>query len=224
MNIESAQRDMRALGVYGGAIDGLWGPLCEAGYQQVLSAARSVLEKTLHPAAGGRTALAWGQKVDAAFREKVRSICARLGIRDPDWLMACIAFETGERFSPDVVNGAGSGATGLIQFMPRTARGLGTTTRALAKMSAVEQLDFVERYFQPYKGRLKNLGDLYMAILWPAGIGKDSSWELWARESREITYFQNRGLDANRDGVITRGEAVAKIEEKLERGRESFRG
>ena len=32
-----------------------------------------------------------------------------------------------------VKNAAGSGATGLIQFMPRTAQGLGTTTAKLAK-------------------------------------------------------------------------------------------
>ena len=41
------------------------------------------------------------------------------------------------------------GATGLIQFLPSTARGLGTTTDALAGMSSVEQLNYVEKYFDP---------------------------------------------------------------------------
>lgn len=224
MDIKRIQRDMQAIGVYDGAIDGLWGPKSEAGYKRITSVAGSVLKKEVPVRPNDRNALAWGKKVDVEFKRRVHEVCQDLGIRDPDWLMACIAFESGESFAPDVVNGAGSGATGLIQFMPRTARGLGTTTQALAQMSAVEQLDYVKAYFQPYKGRLKNLGDLYMAILWPAGIGEADDWELWARDTREITYFQNRGLDANRNGAITRGEAVAKVDAKLRRGRQFYHG
>lgn len=224
MDIKRLQRDMQALGAYDGAIDGLWGPKSDAGYRRIMSVAGSVLKMEAPVPPNDRYALAWGKKVSPEFKRRVHEVCRNLGIRDPDWLMACMAFETGESFAPDVVNGAGSGATGLIQFMPRTARGLGTTTDALAQMDAVEQLDYVERYFQPYKGRLKNLGDMYMAILWPAGIGKPDDWELWARESREITYMQNRGLDANRNGVITRGEAVAKVDAKLRRGRQFYHG
>jgi hypothetical protein len=59
--------------------------------------------------------------------------------------MAAMAFETGGSFSPAVPNKAGSGAVGLIQFMPSTAKGLGTSTEALKKMSAVQQLDFVKK-------------------------------------------------------------------------------
>jgi hypothetical protein len=58
--------------------------------------------------------------------------------------MAAMAFETGETFSPSIKNKA-SGATGLIQFMRSTAKGSGTTTAALAEMTAVDQLDFVEK-------------------------------------------------------------------------------
>lgn len=35
--------------------------------------------------------------------------------------MACMAFETGETFSPNEPNKADSGAVGLIQFMPKVA-------------------------------------------------------------------------------------------------------
>ena len=101
----------------------------------------------------------------------VSPIAGRLGVPADD-LMACMAWETGRTFNPAVRNMAGSGATGLIQFMPSTARALGTTTDALAAMSAERQLDYVEAYFQPYRGRLRDLGDLYMAILWPRGIGQ----------------------------------------------------
>ena len=145
------------------------------------------------------------------------SLCDRLGI-EPDHMMACMAFESGETFSPSIYNAAGSGAVGLIQFMPATARGLGTATGNLAALSAVEQLDWVEKYFQPYKGRLKTLSDVYMAILWPAAIGKPESSPLWAQSERPTTYRQNSGLDANKDGVITKAEAASKVQAKLERG------
>lgn len=133
--------------------------------------------------------------------------------------MACMAFESGETFSPSIYNAAGSGAVGLIQFMPSTARALGTAPGNLAALSAVDQLDWVEKYFQPYKGRLKTLSDVYMAILWPAAVGKPESSPLWSQAERPTTYRQNAGLDANKDGVITKAEAASKVQSKLERGR-----
>src|SRR3546814_4426455 len=68
-------------------------------------------------------------------------MAARLGTK-PEYLMAVMSFETGGSFSPAQANNAGSGATGLIQFMPNTAAGLGTSTAALAQMSSVEQLQY----------------------------------------------------------------------------------
>lgn len=100
---------------------------------------------------------------------------------------------------------------GLIQFMPATARGLGTTTQALSKMTALEQLEYVHAYFKPYRNRLKNIGDYYMAILWPRGVGKDDNYVLWSKDARPTTYRQNAGLDVNKDGVITRRECLSKI-------------
>ena len=161
--------------------------------------------------------LAWGAKVSSEFRRRVRDLCDDLEI-NPDHLMACIAFESAETFRPDIRNGAGSGATGLIQFMPATAKGLGTSTDELAAMTAVEQLEFVRRYFRPYRGKLSTLADVYMAILWPRGIGKPADWVLWDSETRPTTYRQNAGLDLNRDGVITKAEAAAKVRDKLEKG------
>lgn len=155
-------------------------------------------------------ALAWGAKVSPEFRDKVRAISVRLGC-DPSDLMTCMAWETARTFSPSKKNMAGSGAVGLIQFMPATAQSLGTSTDALARMTAVQQLDWVEKYFQPYKGRLHNLADLYMAILWPVAVGKPMEYVLWDQKHRPTTYRQNAGLDLNKDGVITKAECAAKL-------------
>jgi DNA repair photolyase len=158
--------------------------------------------------------IVWGKKVSRQFRAKVVKICDNLGI-EVNWLMPCIAFETGETFSASVKNAAGSGATGLIQFMPSTAKSLGITTEALSQMSAVQQLDYVEKYFLPYKGRIKSLEDCYMAILWPAAVGKPVSYVLFDKGKR---YLQNRGLDVNKDGKITKAECSLKIWQKFEKG------
>jgi hypothetical protein len=161
--------------------------------------------------------IAWGRRVSEEFRRRMIDIAIDLDI-PVDYLMACIAWESGRTFRPDMKNMAGSGATGLIQFMPKTARALGTTTESLAKMSAEDQLFYVHKYFAPYRGKLKTLEDVYMAILWPAAIGKPYDYVLFNRLSKPTTYRQNAGLDYNKDGNITKWEACAKVRAELDRG------
>lgn len=158
--------------------------------------------------------IAWGAKVSPLFKERVLWIEKDLGV-NADYLMACMAWESGESFSPSKKNMAGSGATGLIQFMPSTARALGTTTAALAKMTAEDQLNYVWKYFAPFRGRLNNLGDVYMAILWPKGVGKSDSYVVF---DSGVAYRQNAGLDINKDGDVTRGECLTKVKDKLSKG------
>lgn len=161
-----------------------------------------------------KAAIAWGRKVSTAFKEEVIILCAGLEC-DPSHLMAAMAFETGETFSPSKRNPQ-SGATGLIQFVPRTARALGTSTDALARMTAMEQLAFVGKYFLPYREKMRTLSDVYMAILWPRAIGKPEASVLFAAPA--TTYEQNKGLDVNRDGEVTKGEAASKVQRMLDKG------
>jgi len=158
--------------------------------------------------------IAWGKKVGGPFKAKVIQISGGLGC-DPSHLMAAMAFETGESFSPSIRNKM-SGATGLIQFMPKTAASLGTTIDALAAMSAVDQLDFVRKYLNPFKNRMKTLSDVYMTILFPVAVGKPEAQVLFKKPSK--TYEQNSGLDVNKDGQVTKGEAAAKVQAKLSKG------
>ena len=158
--------------------------------------------------------LAWGRKVGAPFARKVIALAEQLQC-DPNHLMAAMAFETGETFSPSVLNRV-SGATGLIQFMPATARSMGTTTDALAVLSAEEQLDYVARYFAPYAGRLRSLADVYMVILWPRAVAKPDSYVLFKGTSK--AYAQNRGLDIDLDKQVTKAEAATKVRDKLTKG------
>lgn len=164
--------------------------------------------------------LVWGAKVNQAFRAKVREIGKRQNI-DPNWLMATMAFETGNSFLPYEKN-SGSGATGLIQFTKSTATSLGTSTTKLARMSAVEQLDWVEKYFEPYRGKIHNLGDTYMAVFAPIGIGKSDSTVLYTSPS--VAYNQNAGLDKQRKGYITRGDCIVRVNAAFKTGQQYAAG
>lgn len=134
-----------------------------------------------------------------AFTDKVQWIADQIDV-NPDWLMAVMNKETGGTFSPSIKNPTSS-ASGLIQFMADTAKGLGTTTAALRKMSAVDQLSYVYKYFKPFAGKLHSYADTYLAVFYPAGLNKSDSWKFpnWV-------YSANRGLDLNKDRIVTIGE------------------
>jgi hypothetical protein len=161
--------------------------------------------------------IAFGSKVSPVFKERVLWIADSLGCQ-PSWLMACMAWEDAETFHSGTKNAAGSGAVGLIQFMPSTAKSLGTTTDALVAMTPEDQLRYVYQYFLPYSGRLSNLGDVYMAILWPKAVGKTDDYVIFDRSSAPTAFKQNAGLDGNRNGLVTRGECVSRVSDKLTKG------
>ena len=162
----------------------------------------------------------WGKRVPYPLMMRTIRLCENLGWL-PDWkeapgaVLTCEAFETGEEFSAKTANRAGSGATGLIQFMPKTAEALGTTTEALAAMTEIEQMDYVEAYLRPYARRIHNLDDLYMAILWPAACGAPDDYVLRMSPN---AYRLNSGLDRNKDGKITKAEACQLVREKWQKG------
>jgi peptidoglycan hydrolase-like protein with peptidoglycan-binding domain len=151
-------------------------------------------------------------KTTQAFRDKVLQMAGRLEV-NPNFMLAVMSFESAGTFSPSILNAAGSGAVGLIQFMPATARALGTTSPALAAMTAEAQLDFVEKYFRPFKGRLTTIEDTYMAVLLPKAVGKGSNFVLFERPS--VAFNQNRGLDIDGDGRVTVFDASFKVRELL---------
>ncbi|PAA08909.1 hypothetical protein CJU78_09425 [Pseudomonas fragi] len=167
----------------------------------------------------GNGKLIWGARVSEAFRAKVVSIAKNLSV-DPNWLMAVMGFETGYTFSPAARN-PGSSATGLIQFLQASAVGLETTTARLARMTAVEQLDYVEKYYKSVAaGRVRNLGDAYLAVLFPPGVGRPDTYVMWQRDSGpyQREYAANSGLDRDKKGYITRGDAVSVVNESYREG------
>ena len=152
--------------------------------------------------------------VTPEFIRGVEAMAGRIGTR-PEYLLAVMSFETGGSFSPGVRNAAGSGATGLIQFMPATARELGTSTEALARMSATEQLEYVERYFarRSDPGDLNTLEGVYTTVLY-GSPRPDPASTLFS--SGTAAYRMNAPLDLDRDGRITAGEATSFVRNRID--------
>lgn len=162
----------------------------------------------------GNTAKEADMPTTKTFNTKVADIAKDLGA-DPAHLLQVMNFETGGELSSTTTNKAGSGATGLIQFLPTTAKALtGADTKEaaikiLSDMTPTEQLDYVKKYLEPFKGKLNSLDDVYMAVLYPKAVGKGSDYALFKEGT--TAYWQNRGLDVNRDGIITKAEATSKV-------------
>lgn len=144
--------------------------------------------------------------------------CGKLNWPDTHigYLAACIAFETGETFSPTIRNAAGSGAIGLIQFMPATARALGTSVAELSHLDFIRQMMYVAKYFQPYAARIRTLSDMYLAILMPRYIGATLDTKVFVTPS--VEYRQNSGLDKNKDGYVTVREICSKVQAMYDKG------
>jgi hypothetical protein len=140
------------------------------------------------------------------FENKVREVSSYLGI-PPEWLMQLMYTES--RVSPyakNIQNGKII-AVGLIQFTSKTAQGLGTSHNALLQMSAIQQLEYVRKYFKNYKGKIKSYEDLYEINFFPLMMGKPDNWVLQAPGmSAALIAAQNKGIDFNKDSKITAGE------------------
>jgi peptidoglycan hydrolase-like protein with peptidoglycan-binding domain len=149
---------------------------------------------------------------DPDFNKKLEKVSAQLGVRSSD-LIAVMKQESGVK--PDAVNKQ-SGATGLIQFMPKTAAALGTTTADLVKMTAVEQLDYVYKYFKMVGLKPgSDLQTIYMAVFMPAAMNKGPDHVLGQRGAPGFSgkvYDQNSGLDRNKDGYITVADASQSVQ------------
>lgn len=148
----------------------------------------------------------------ADFIEKVKEIAQHLGFA-PEWLMQIFMNESS--MNHRAVNPI-TKATGLIQFMPTTAASLGTSIEALKAMTNVQQLFYVQKYLEPYRGKINSYQDLYFAVFFPVAIGKPDNWILQTSSlSASKIAQQNAAYDLDRDGILTVAEVRQAILKKV---------
>ncbi len=142
------------------------------------------------------------------FQARVAEIAQKLGC-PPEALYKIMWKECRlDPLNPNQINPM-SGASGLIQFMPDTARRLGSTVEAIRVMPILQQLDLVEAYFKPHFGKIHNYQDAYLAVFYPYALSQGNDFVLGSEKSAKqvnLVAKQNRGVDANGDGVITKAD------------------
>ncbi len=156
------------------------------------------------------------EKLDSNFLNRVKEIAQKLNCDYKD-LLALMNSESGIKTN----NWNGSTAVGLIQFTDASVAelnnkyGLNLTKEKIARMSPMEQLDLVEKYLTIAKSynfapneRL-SAGDLYAITFLPGRAGQD----ILCRRGEKF-YSQNKGLDLNNDGVISKQDLENKLAKK----------
>lgn len=121
-------------------------------------------------------------KNDPAWNAKLAEMKAKYPGLTDDAIYRVIQGESG--FNLKAYNP--SGATGLFQFMPATAAGLGTSTGAIQNMNAVQQLEVYDRYLASSGYRGGALGIIQAA---PAFYGRPGNTEVYKPGS--AAYRQN---------------------------------
>jgi hypothetical protein len=138
------------------------------------------------------------------FSQKVKLIAERLSI-NPDWLMMVMYAES--KLKPTAQNKQNGRlvAAGLLQFT--SASGIAGMPQMALTLDYIQQLDYVEMYFKPYKGKLKSYHDVYAVTFFPALVGKADNWVLSTKNlSASLLAQQNKVVDINRDNQITVAE------------------
>ena len=156
------------------------------------------------------------EEQNPGFLQKVGEIAAKIGCdqRDLLWIMwkeskfnaQAVNFQKNDMADP--CERSKKRATGLIQFMPSTAKWLGTDNQTIYNMSPLEQLKYVEKYFQKHYGKLHNYQDLYLVVFCPDGLGKNDDFILGSSQSMKFARRiaeQNWGMTHGKE-VITVGD------------------
>ncbi len=142
------------------------------------------------------------------FVDKLWVMC-----RDNKWnadaIVSVMQHESG--LNPAAKNPAkGQSASGLLQIIESTAKELGTSTADILNMSAVQQLEVVEKYYKLYFSRLSvpktRVG--YYTLNWGIGIVDKLDYVLASKSDPKTSklYDLNSALDSNHDGRITVGD------------------
>ncbi len=160
------------------------------------------------------------ENLTSEFLERVIEIAEELEI-DPDDLMAVMAFES--KFTLNAVSG--SGAYGLIQFtqisLDQINKNNGTSYKKsdLLSMGMMEQLELVYLHYKPKAGLMYDLGDVYLVTLAPAfvkGEVLEDSTIIYSESDGNNNYKNNKGLDKDGKGFITKGDGARAVMNRRE--------
>lgn len=162
-------------------------------------------------------------KLDINFLNRVKQIAQKLNCDYKD-LLALMNSESG--LNPNAWNG--TTAVGLIQFTDLSIAdlnnkyGLNLTKEKIAQMSAIEQLDLVEKYltiaksysFSP-NARL-SAGDLYAITFLPGRANREVLCTKGEKNANGqlLNYYESNPLDVDGDNKITKSDLEKHLAKK----------
>lgn len=142
------------------------------------------------------------------FGEAVRQTSVRLGV-NPTWLLWVMDHES--TLDPQArFSNSPTAASGLIQFTPIALSEINRIHKTsysieqVRRMDEYDQLSLTELYFssaiEKY-GLPQSFIDTYLLVFYPKAKGQGLDYVIG--KSGQARYRLNRGMDYNRDGVLT---------------------
>lgn len=148
----------------------------------------------------------------ALFLQSLGSIANWLGV-PLVWLLAIMYRESGVRPSAhlDGSDGVpvGGGLIGFLRSTLQDSRYGGISLESLLNLSAIDQLYYVQLYFQNYRNKLKSFSDVSLAVFYPNAIGKKDDYILGSEVSDSYARkvgSTNSAYDLDHDGYVTLAE------------------
>ena len=132
-------------------------------------------------------------------RKLIRDVCDSLGIATNHFYTIIKLESSGNK---KAINKK-SKAVGLIGFLPKTAKRLGTSTEQILEMSNRDQILLTYKYFKSVsKGKkLKGMCNVYLAVLYPDAVNKTEEYVIGKKGSYTVKW--NKALDLDNDSIIT---------------------
>jgi len=155
------------------------------------------------------------EKLTPSEREALKAVAQRLGV-PTDWLAAVINFETAGTWNPTIKN-PNSSARGLIQFLDKTAQGLGyqSAVDLVTKHPTIEsQLRGpVLKYFLQFAPPFKTKQELWFSVFLPRYKKSPMNTVIYHDDPAKQAAFRR----AN-PGIKTVGDYYHKLEKMFYKG------
>ena len=136
------------------------------------------------------------------FAQKVINISEFLGI-NPNWLMQVMFAESKLNAQAKNIQNGHLIAAGLLQW----TKASGVPPQSILQLNHLQQLDKIQEYFRPYKGKMHSYFDVYLITFFPLGIGKPDDFIFATKQlSAALIAKQNPIINANKDNKITLSE------------------
>lgn len=148
----------------------------------------------------------------SANRVAVDSLASYLSV--PAMWLVCLFYN--ESALHPLAQNSITGAAGLNQMMPATLANLGSSTSEFLNSGIAGQCELMKKFFEPIRGIIKRPGDLYLFNFLPQAVitnvsanyvlGERNNYDKFYGLSKNQIYLQNKSLDFNSDGLITRSD------------------